>query len=184
MRQFYRMRRSRLCNFRTIAICHSVNIHRLSSCPNSHPFGSSLEQNDSRRIFPNCRIRFVPFWNKMKSGLLKVYSCQFGGIRSNEVANQIGAHPSARTEPAERFSAIMQNSFKENLTVTILVWYSSSCSMKTCLNISTTSWPTMSVAKATRHSRLSQGCVFSLGLSIAYSRQKPETNLDRLTVSR
>ena len=71
-----------------------------------------------------------------------------------------------------------------NLTVTMLLWYSSSCSMKTCLNISTTSWPTMSVAKATRHSRLSQGCVFSLGLSIAYSGQKPETNLDRLTVSR
>jgi len=71
-----------------------------------------------------------------------------------------------------------------NLTVTMLLWYSSSRSMKTCLNISTTSWPTMSVAKATRHSRLSQGCVFSLGLSIAYSGQNPETNLDRLTVSR
>jgi hypothetical protein len=56
--------------------------------------------------------------------------------------------------------------------------------MKTCINISAKSWPTMPVAKATRHSRLSQGCVFSLGLSIAYSGQNSETNLDRLTVSR
>jgi len=42
----------------------------------------------------------------------------------------------------------------------------------------------MSVAQATRHSRLSQGCVFSLGLSMSYKGQAPETNLDNPEVSR
>jgi len=40
------------------------------------------------------------------------------------------------------------------------------------------------VAPATRHSRLSQGCVFSLGLSMSYKGQAPETNLDTPEVSR
>jgi len=57
-------------------------------------------------------------------------------------------------------------------------------SMRTCMNISVTSWPTMSVAQATRHSRLSQGCVFSLGLSRSYKGQAPETNLDNPEVGR
>ena len=57
-------------------------------------------------------------------------------------------------------------------------------SMKTCTNISTTSWPTMSVAKATRHSRYNPGCAFSLGLSMATLGQQPEGNLDRLGVGR
>ena len=47
-----------------------------------------------------------------------------------------------------------------------------------------TIWPTMSVAKATRHSRLNQGCLFSLGLSRSYLGQEPETNLDSPEVSR
>jgi hypothetical protein len=57
-------------------------------------------------------------------------------------------------------------------------------SMRNCMNISTVIWPTMSVAKATRHSRLSQGCVFSLGLSTSYQGQLPETNLDNPEVGR
>lgn len=70
------------------------------------------------------------------------------------------------------------------LTVTIVAWYPSLRSMKTCLHISTVSWPIMSVAKATRHSRYNQGCVFSLGLSTATIGERPEGNLDRLGVSR
>ena len=62
--------------------------------------------------------------------------------------------------------------------------YSSSRSMRTCTYISTVIWPTMSVARATRHSRLSRGCVFSLGLSRSYKGQSPETNLDNPEVSR
>ena len=69
-------------------------------------------------------------------------------------------------------------------TVTVLDVTDNAHSMKTCTNISTTSWPTMSVAKATRHSRLSQGCVFSLGLSTSYQGQLPETNLDNPEVGR
>ena len=47
--------------------------------------------------------------------------------------------------------------------------------MKICMNIATVIWPTMSVAKATRHSRLNQGWVFSLGLSRSYRGQSPDT---------
>ncbi len=57
-------------------------------------------------------------------------------------------------------------------------------SMKTCMNITVTIWPTMSVAKATRHSRLNLGCAFSLGLSRSYRGQRPEASLDNLEVSR
>ena len=60
----------------------------------------------------------------------------------------------------------------------------STVSMKTCTNISTRSWPTTKVAKATRHSRYNPGCAFSLGLSTATIGQQPEGNLDRLGVSR
>ena len=42
----------------------------------------------------------------------------------------------------------------------------------------------MPVAKATHHSRYNQGCVFSLGLSMATFGERPEGNLDRLGVSR
>jgi hypothetical protein len=52
------------------------------------------------------------------------------------------------------------------------------------MNISTVIWPAMSVARATRHSWLSQGGVFSLGLSISDKGQAPETNLDNPEVSR
>jgi len=45
-------------------------------------------------------------------------------------------------------------------------------------------WPTMSVAQATRHSRLSQGCVFGLGLFRSYKGQALEANLDKPEVSR
>jgi hypothetical protein len=57
-------------------------------------------------------------------------------------------------------------------------------SMKTCLNISATDWPTMPVARATRHSRYNQGYVFSLGLSAPSIEKQTEGNLDRLAVSR
>jgi len=40
------------------------------------------------------------------------------------------------------------------------------------MNIAAMIWPTMSVAKATRHSRLSPGYVFSLGLSRSYRGQR------------
>src|SRR2546422_1219000 len=56
--------------------------------------------------------------------------------------------------------------------------------MKTCMNISVTIWPMTPVAPATRHSRLSQGCEFSLSLSTSYKGQAPETNLDNPEVSR
>ena len=56
--------------------------------------------------------------------------------------------------------------------------------MKTCLNISTMSWLTMPVAKATRHCRLNQGYVFNLGLSVATIGNYPTVNSDRLNVSR
>jgi hypothetical protein len=42
----------------------------------------------------------------------------------------------------------------------------------------------MAVAKATRHSRHTQGYVFSLGLSLVPIGEQPEGNLDRLAVSR
>jgi hypothetical protein len=72
----------------------------------------------------------------------------------------------------------------KKLDVTCHMSYSSSRSMRTCMNISTVIWPTTSIAKATRHSRLSQGCAFSLGLSRSYKGQVPETNLDTPEVSR
>jgi len=56
-------------------------------------------------------------------------------------------------------------------------------SMKTCMNISATIWPTMTVAKATRLSRLSQGCVFGLGLSRGHRSDNYEANLDKPEVS-
>ena len=56
--------------------------------------------------------------------------------------------------------------------------------MKTCMNISATIWPTLSVAKATRHSWLKQGCVFSHRLSMSYGGYKLETILDNPEVSR
>src|SRR5262249_53580740 len=72
----------------------------------------------------------------------------------------------------------------KKFNVTYHMGYSSSRSMRTCKYISTVIWPTMSVAKATRHSRLSQGCVFSLGLSRSYKGQAPEANSDNPEVSR
>ena len=65
------------------------------------------------------------------------------------------------------------------LHVTSDMCYTSLSSMKTCLNISATSWPTMTVAKATRHSRYTRGYVFSLGLSLASIGKQPEGNMDR-----
>jgi len=56
-------------------------------------------------------------------------------------------------------------------------------SMKTCMNISAMIWPTMMVAKATRLSRLSQGCVFGLGLSRGHRGYNYEANLDKPEVS-
>jgi hypothetical protein len=42
----------------------------------------------------------------------------------------------------------------------------------------------MPVAKATRHSQVTQGYVFSLGLSLASIGKQPEGNLDRHGVGR
>ena len=56
--------------------------------------------------------------------------------------------------------------------------------MKTYINISATIWPTLSVAKATRQTRLSKGCMFSLGQSKAHRGYSPEAGLDHLEVSR
>lgn len=58
--------------------------------------------------------------------------------------------------------------------------------MKTRMKITAKIWPTMSVAKATRHSRLNPGCAFSLGLSgsYAYGGQRAVAGLDSLEVSR
>lgn len=77
-------------------------------------------------------------------------------------------------------------SFKYLLTVTSSVWYSSNCSMKTCLNIATLSWPKMSVPKTfgTRHSRYNQAYVFCPGLSTAAIRQNRNGNMDGPGVSR
>ena len=80
--------------------------------------------------------------------------------------------------------ATAENFLAKQFDVTYHMSYSSSLSMRTCAYISTVIWPTMSVAKATRHSRLSQGCVFSLGLSSSYKGTAPETNLDNPEVSR
>jgi len=54
------------------------------------------------------------------------------------------------------------------------------------MNISTTNWPAMAVPNAfgTRHSRLGSGCMFNLGLSIAYKGPQPEVNWDRTEASR
>ena len=57
-------------------------------------------------------------------------------------------------------------------------------SMKTCMNISVSIWPSASVAKATRQALTSRGHMFRLGLSRAYCGQKPEGNWDRGKVSR
>ena len=56
--------------------------------------------------------------------------------------------------------------------------------MKLCLNIATTNWPKMSVAQATRHSRLGRVGMFGIRLSIAYKGNQPEANLDATEVSR
>ena len=52
------------------------------------------------------------------------------------------------------------------------------------MNISATIWPTLSVAKATRQTRLSQGYVRNLRLSTAQRGYNPEVGLDNLEVSR
>ena len=70
------------------------------------------------------------------------------------------------------------------LTVTIVIWYLSAGSMKTCLYISTMSWPTMPGAKATRHNRYNQGCVFNPGSSNTAIGKYTEANLDVTGVSR
>ena len=56
--------------------------------------------------------------------------------------------------------------------------------MKTCMNISATIWPVLSVAKAIRHSWLNQGYMFNLGLSKSHAGYEPEISLDSLEVSR
>jgi hypothetical protein len=56
--------------------------------------------------------------------------------------------------------------------------------MRNCMNITATIWPTLSVAKATRQSRLSQGRVVSLGHSKSYGGQRSEARLDKQEVSR
>ena len=70
------------------------------------------------------------------------------------------------------------------LTVTVVIWYLYARSMKTCLHLSTMSWPTMSVAKATRHDRYNQGYVFNLGSSNKAIGQYTEANLDGTDVGR
>jgi hypothetical protein len=57
-------------------------------------------------------------------------------------------------------------------------------SMKTCLDILATVWPTMRVAKAARHGRYNPGRMFGLGLSLAPIGQKLEGYVDRPGVSR
>lgn len=56
--------------------------------------------------------------------------------------------------------------------------------MKTYMNITAKIWPPMTVAKATRHSRVIQGCMFNLGLSRGLRGYNYETNLDNPEVSR
>jgi hypothetical protein len=56
--------------------------------------------------------------------------------------------------------------------------------MKNCMNISAMIWPTLSVAKATRHGWLNQGYMVNFGLSGALGGYKPETNTDRPEVRR
>ena len=87
-------------------------------------------------------------------------------------------------EIVRHFRKIIAHFLKYYLRVTDSMCYTSLRSMKTCLNISVTSWPTMPVAQATRHSRITRGYVFSLGLSLASIGKQPEGNLDRLMVSR
>lgn len=55
--------------------------------------------------------------------------------------------------------------------------------MRNHINITTQIWPTLAVAKAARHSRFNQGCVFNLGLSKSYGGNMPEVRLDKLEVS-
>lgn len=50
--------------------------------------------------------------------------------------------------------------------------------MRYCNSLSGTSWPTLSVAKATRPSRYDSGCGFSLRLSLDAIPQRPEGDLD------
>src|SRR5262245_38747370 len=73
-------------------------------------------------------------------------------------------------------------------TATVLDATCDARSMRTCMNISTVIWSRPGgIARVPRlrdHSRLSQGCMFSLGLSISYKGQIPETNLDNPEVSR
>jgi len=49
-------------------------------------------------------------------------------------------------------------------------------------NITTPKWPTMSVAQATPHCRLGQGCAFSSRSTIGYGGQQLEANLDKTEV--
>ena len=97
-------------------------------------------------------------------------------------------HCSRETVLGERHTStlIQLKFFLKMFDVTFEILYTSHPLMQTCMNISNVIWPTMSVPMAigTRHSRLSQGCVFSLGLSRAYPGASLETNLDKPEVSR
>ena len=77
-----------------------------------------------------------------------------------------------------------------------LVCYLFPRSMKYRMNITTPIWPTLSVAKATRHDRPGVGCevgcelirevgsMFSLGLSRSHRGQRFEVSLGKLEVGR
>ena len=90
------------------------------------------------------------------------------------MGNHHDAGPGARNLIREKFQTIIHPAVVKQAGI----------GMKTCINISATSWPTMSVAKATRHSRYNPGCAFSQRLSLATIGQGPEVNVDDLGGSR
>jgi hypothetical protein len=71
---------------------------------------------------------------------------------------------------------------KYKLTFGVFFRTSQASNMKTCMNISASSWQMAVVAQATRHSR--SGGVFCLSLSKGYEVQEPTINPDRLEASR
>ena len=90
--------------------------------------------------------------------------------------------PNVFWRPASRTMCACK--LKKRLTRFHLLCSCRSRSMRTCTYTSTVISPTMSVAKAARHSRSSQGCVSGPGLSRSHKWQTPEANLDNPEVSR
>ena len=136
-----------------------------------------MYRNEISTCVHRCITRNGLYWKRGNLNTLQ----RFQDLRFHPLVSQLKGKSAPIWEDLQVQSSEL---FRKDLTKPYRSYKHLTRSMRTCTYILTVIWPTMSVAKATRHSRLSQGCVFSLGLSRSYQGQAPETNLDNPEVSR